>query len=102
LLDGRPIEGRPIASPRRHDSFYDRVMPVFRRIQIDIVLGFALGLAGLTGLVYAVMPGRANLSSPEIGGSFSLIGQDGRVVTNADLAGRSCKACAEECRKVAA
>jgi protein SCO1 len=52
-----------------------------------IVLGFAAGLAGLTGLVYGVMPGRANLGSPEIGGSFSLIGQDGRVVTNADLAG---------------
>jgi protein SCO1 len=62
-------------------------MPVFRRIQFYIVLGFAVGLAGLTGLVYAVMPGRANLGSPEIGGSFSLIGQDGRVVTNADLAG---------------
>jgi protein SCO1 len=62
-------------------------MPVFRRIQFYIVLGFAVGLAGLTGLVYAVMPGRANLGSPEIGGSFILIGQDGRVVTNADLAG---------------
>jgi protein SCO1 len=53
-----------------------------------IVLGFALGLAGLTGVVYAVMPGRADLGSPAIGGSFSMIGQDGRVVTNADLAGR--------------
>jgi protein SCO1 len=53
-----------------------------------IVLGFALGLAGLTGLVYAVMPGRANLGSPEIGGSFGMIGQDGRVMTSADLAGR--------------
>ena len=53
-----------------------------------IVLGFALGLAGLTGLDYAVMPGRANLGSPEIGGSFSMIAQDGRMVTNADLAGR--------------
>jgi protein SCO1/2 len=53
-----------------------------------IVLGFVLGLAGLTGLVYGVMPGRADLGSPAIGGSFSLIGQDGRVVTNADLVGR--------------
>src|ERR1700730_13469856 len=53
-----------------------------------IVLGFAVGLAGLTGLVYGVMPGRANLGSPEMGGSFSMIGQDGRVVTDADLAGR--------------
>jgi protein SCO1 len=53
-----------------------------------IVLGFALGLAGLTGLVYAVMPGRAGLDSPAIGGSFSMIGHDGRAVTKADLAGR--------------
>ena len=34
------------------------------------------------------MPGRADLGSPAIGGSFTMIGQDGRVVTNADLAGR--------------
>ena len=54
----------------------------------DIVLGFGLGLAGLTGVVYAVMPGRAELGSPAIGGSFAMIGQDDRVVTNADLAGR--------------
>jgi protein SCO1/2 len=53
-----------------------------------IVVGFALGLAGLTGLVYAVMPGRADLGSLAIGGSFSMIGHDGRVVTNADLVGR--------------
>src|SRR5450631_205058 len=53
-----------------------------------IVIGFAVGLAGLGGLVYAVMPGNANLGSPEIGGSITMIGQDGRVVTNADLAGR--------------
>ena len=53
-----------------------------------IVLGFALALAGLSGLVYDVMPGWANLDSPEIGGSFAMIAQDGRVVTNADLAGR--------------
>jgi protein SCO1/2 len=51
-----------------------------------IVLGFALGLAGFTGLVYAVM--RADLGSPTIGGSFTMIAQDGRVVTNADVAGR--------------
>jgi protein SCO1 len=53
-----------------------------------IVLGFAVCLAGLTGLVYAVMPRRADLGSPAISGSFKMIGQDGRVVTNADLAGR--------------
>jgi protein SCO1 len=53
-----------------------------------IVLGFAVSLAGLAGLVYAAMPGRADLGSPAIGGSFTMIGQDGRAVTNADLAGR--------------
>jgi protein SCO1 len=53
-----------------------------------IVIGFALGLAGLGGLVYAVLPGRANLGSPEVGGSFAMIGQDGRTVTNTDLTGR--------------
>src|ERR1700730_4105164 len=59
----------------------------FRQI-LYIVLGFAVGLAGLTGLVYAVMPGRADLGSAPIGGTFAMIGQDGRTVTNADLAGR--------------
>ena len=53
-----------------------------------IVIGFALGLAALGGLVYAVMPGSSNTGSPEIGGSFTMIGQDGHPVTNADLAGR--------------
>ncbi len=52
-----------------------------------IVLGFAVGLAGLAGLVYAAMPGHADLGSPAIGGSFTMIAQDGRVMTNADLAG---------------
>ena len=55
---------------------------------LAIVIGFGFGLAALGGLVYAVIPGRADLGSPEIGGSFTMIGQDGRVVTNADLAGR--------------
>ncbi|MGH6851638.1 MAG: SCO family protein [Methylocella sp.] len=53
-----------------------------------IVLGFAVGLACLTGLVYAVLPGRVDQGSPAIGGSFTMISQDGREVTNADLAGR--------------
>jgi protein SCO1/2 len=53
-----------------------------------IVLGFALGLVGLASLVYAVAPERADLGSPAIGGSFTMISQDGRVMTNADLAGR--------------
>ena len=65
-------------SPRKQGS----------RHLLYIVLGFALGLAGLSGLVYDVMPGRANLGSPEIGGSFAMLAQDGRVVTDADLAGR--------------
>ena len=52
------------------------------------LLCIVLGLAGLTGLVHAVMPGRADLGSAPIGSSFAMIGQDGRVVTNADLAGR--------------
>ncbi len=55
---------------------------------LAIVIGFGLGLAALGGVVYAVIPGRADLGSPEIGGSITMIGQDGRVVTNADLAGR--------------
>ena len=53
-----------------------------------IVIGFALGLAALGGSVYAVMPGRATFGSAEIGGSFAMIGPDGRVVTNVDLVGR--------------
>jgi protein SCO1/2 len=58
------------------------------RQRLFIVIGFALGLAGLGGLVYGVMPGRVDPGSPEIGGSFTMIGQDGRTVTSADLAGR--------------
>ncbi|QBR71519.1 SCO family protein [Beijerinckiaceae bacterium] len=53
-----------------------------------IVLAFAFGLAGLAGVTYFVMPGRVELGSPAIGGSFTMIGQDGRMVTNADIAGR--------------
>ncbi|MGQ0446480.1 MAG: SCO family protein [Beijerinckiaceae bacterium] len=34
------------------------------------------------------MPERAELGSAPIGGPFAMISQDGRVVTNADLAGR--------------
>jgi protein SCO1/2 len=53
-----------------------------------IILGFAVGLAGLAGLVYGVMPTQRGLDSPLIDGSFALIGHDSRVVTSADLAGR--------------
>jgi hypothetical protein len=52
-----------------------------------IVIGFALGVAGLSGLVYGVMPGRTDLGSPEIGGYFTMIG--GRP--NSDECG-SCRA----------
>lgn len=52
-----------------------------------IVIAFALGLAGLAGTLYALMPSRANLGSPTIGGSFTMIDQDGRLISNADLAG---------------
>ena len=53
---------------------------------LSIVVGFVLGLAALGGMIYAVMPGPANFGSP--GGSYTIIGQNGRVVTYADLAGR--------------
>ena len=53
-----------------------------------IVLSIAIGLAGLSGVAYVVMPGRGDLGSSAIGGPFAMIGQDGRMVTNADLAGR--------------
>jgi protein SCO1 len=53
-----------------------------------VVLGFALGLTCLAGLVYAVMPADRAPGAPAIGGSFTMVAQDGRVVTNADLAGR--------------
>jgi protein SCO1 len=43
------------------------------------------------------MPGRANLGSPEIGGTFTMIGQDGRTVTNADLAGLGYTHCPDFC-----
>lgn len=52
-----------------------------------IVFGFALGLAALGGLVYAVMPSQGERGSPAIGNSFAMIGRDGRVVANAELAG---------------
>jgi protein SCO1 len=53
---------------------------------LSIVVGFVLGLAALGGVIYAVMPGPANFGSP--GGSYTMIGQNGQVVTYADLAGR--------------
>ena len=53
-----------------------------------IVVSFAIGLAGITGLAYFLLPERGDLGLPTLGGgSFTMIRQDGRVVTNADLAG---------------
>jgi protein SCO1/2 len=50
-----------------------------------IVIGFAVGLAGLGGLIYGVVP--THKGSPLIGESFTMIRHDGRMITNADLAG---------------
>jgi len=55
---------------------------------LSIVIGFAVGLAAVGGVVYTLMPPAPNLGSPQIGASFSMIGQDGRAVTNRDLLGR--------------
>jgi protein SCO1 len=58
------------------------------RQMATILIGFAVGLAALGAVVYAVMPRSGEISTPEIGGSVTMIGQDGRLVTNAALAGR--------------
>jgi protein SCO1 len=53
-----------------------------------VIVGLVLGLAGLTSFVYALMPGRGEPGFPAIGGSFTMVAHDGRVVRSADLAGR--------------
>ena len=53
-----------------------------------VILAFTLGLAGLTGLVYAFMPVRSDTASVALGNAFTLVGADGRVVTSTDLSGR--------------
>jgi protein SCO1 len=53
-----------------------------------VVIAFLLGLAGVTGLVYAFMPKRSPISLQPLGSSFTMIGSDGRAVTSADLSGR--------------
>jgi hypothetical protein len=53
-----------------------------------IILGLAFGLAGLSGLIYGVVPTKQDLGSPLIAGSFTMIGHDGSVVKSADFAGR--------------
>ena len=86
----RRIDTRRRLSPRKKDEAVSKKAPQQRASHQlrAIVIGFALGLAVLGGVVYPVMPGRPNPDSPEIGGSFTMIGQDGRAVTNADLAGQ--------------
>lgn len=53
-----------------------------------VVAGFVAGLAGLATLAYSGIARRAELGSASIGGSFSMIDQDRRVVTNKELEGR--------------
>jgi cytochrome oxidase Cu insertion factor (SCO1/SenC/PrrC family) len=55
---------------------------------LTIIVGIGLGLAAVAAVTYAVLPRPAKFDSPVIGGSFTMIGQNGQVVTNADLAGR--------------
>jgi protein SCO1/2 len=52
------------------------------------ILSFAVGLAGLTSLLYSIMPVQRDLGLPLTGGSFTMVGHDGRVVTSSELAGR--------------
>jgi protein SCO1 len=54
---------------------------------IYIVIGFAVALAGLGGLIYGVMPTQKGLGSPLGGEPFIMIRHDGRMMTNTDLAG---------------
>jgi protein SCO1/2 len=53
-----------------------------------IIVAFAIGLVALAGLTYSSLLGRNAAGAAGIGGPFSMIGQDGRIVTNAELDGR--------------
>ncbi|SFK66944.1 protein SCO1/2 [Methylocapsa palsarum] len=53
-----------------------------------IICAFAVGLVGVAGLTFSSLSRHIDSGSSEIGGPFSMIGQDGRVVTNASLEGR--------------
>lgn len=50
-----------------------------------ILAGFVLGLAAVSGLTFSLLPERPDATP--VGGSFSLIAQDGRLVTSDDLKG---------------
>ncbi|HTV31990.1 MAG TPA: SCO family protein [Methylocella sp.] len=65
------------SSPRQQAS---------RQLRV-IIIAFTLSLAGIGGALYALSPGRPDPGPPTIGGSFTMIGQDGRTVSNADLEG---------------
>ncbi len=53
-----------------------------------IVWGFAVGLAALAVIAYGLLPDAVRRGAPSIGGPFSMTAQDGRTVTDKDLAGR--------------
>jgi protein SCO1/2 len=53
-----------------------------------IVWGFALGLTALAVVAYGLLPGPGRPSVTGIGGPFTMVSQDGRIVTDRDLAGR--------------
>ena len=50
-----------------------------------VLVGFTVGLAALAMVIYAVLPPPSR--SPQIGGSFALVNQEGETVTSKDLIG---------------
>ncbi|ACA18147.1 electron transport protein SCO1/SenC [Methylobacterium sp. 4-46] len=61
--------------------------PAMRRAAIPLV-AFVLGLAAL-GLAASAMLGRPTVPASGVGGPFALVDQDGRPVTDKDVAGRA-------------
>jgi len=53
-----------------------------------VLCAFALGLGGLSVLVYAFVPTPGNSNPPELGNSVTMLASDGRAVTSAELSGR--------------
>jgi len=53
-----------------------------------IVWGFAIGLTALAVVAYGILPGAVRPGGASIGGPFAMTAQDGRTVTDRDLAGR--------------
>lgn len=57
--------------------------------QLSFILwGFAAALTILAVAVYGLLPGGGRNGGAQIGGPFAMIAQDGRIVTDRDLAGR--------------